>query len=41
MRYSVGPDGKDDGGNEEATEFNEWRGDIILSTLNLGTEPTK
>jgi hypothetical protein len=41
MLYSVGPDGTDDGGSLDASEFNNWRGDIILPNLNLKAEPTR
>jgi hypothetical protein len=38
--HSVGPDGIDDGGSPDASEFNNWRGDIILPNLDFKTEPT-
>jgi hypothetical protein len=45
MLYSVGPDGKDDGGSPEATQQNAWRGgmmrgDIMFPNLDWKTEPT-
>ena len=41
MLYSVGPDGTDDGGSPEASEFNKWRVDIILPNLELKAESSR